>query len=122
MKIKIGGLDYTIAWVDESEVDHDKRENGEYALLYGEISYTKQSVHINKGTDIGRQQRCLMHEVLHGIVEEYKIREIRNGKAGRVFHSEEAIDQLALGLVETLTSMGIVIPTSQTQNKVKKNG
>lgn len=52
------------------------------------------------------QRRTLMHEILHAVVESYKIRELIEQDG----HAEVPIDQLATGLCEALESIGIVLP------------
>lgn len=111
MRTKIAGVSYSIAWVEDSKkVPHEEED----LSLYGEIHYTKGSIRIWSEMPEEKQRRVLMHEIIHGVVEGYKIRELRiNG--GRDGHVEEAIDQLATGICEALEAMGIQIPTHKDQ-------
>lgn len=99
-KILIGGLPFTVETVQTGlEVCH----YGSGKNLWGQICYEKQSIHVLK-TCPERELRTTIHEILHGIVNEYRIRELIDEKGG---HHEEAIDQLALGMAEVLESIGI---------------
>lgn len=99
-KIKIGGLPFVIEKVARhTDVCHD----GSGQRLWGQISYSIQSIRIVKACP-EREMRTTMHEILHGIINEYKIRELIDEKGN---HLEGPIDQLALGLSEVLESIGI---------------
>ena len=98
--IKIGGLPFTIETVATGlEVCHE----GSGKSLWGQISYSKLSIRVLKAGP-ERELRTTIHEVLHGIINEYRVRELIDDKDA---HREEAIDQLALGLAEVLESIGI---------------
>lgn len=99
-KIQIGGMPFEIEKVEtELEVCHD----GSGQKLWGQISYSKHSIRILKACP-ERELRSTIHEVLHGIVNEYRVRELMDDKGE---HMESPIDQLALGLAEVLESIGI---------------
>lgn len=109
-KIQIGGLPFEIETVEtELEVCHD----GSGKKLWGQISYTKLSIRVLKACR-ERELRTTIHEVLHGIVNEYRVREMMDDKGE---HREEAIDQLALGLAEVLESIGITELKPNAQSK-----
>jgi len=99
-KIKIGGIPYEIETVEtELDVCHDK--SGE--KLWGQICYLKHSIRVLK-TCPERELRLALHEILHGIINEFNIRELI-GDDGH--HLESPIDQLALGIAEVLESIGV---------------
>lgn len=103
MKIKICGVPYTVrVEEDKFKVDHD----GEGASLWGQISYEKHSINIRKGLP-ERELRTLLHEVLHGIIEDGEIRELMDSDRK---HLEVPINQLANGLAEALESVGFKFP------------
>lgn len=95
-KIKIGGMPFEIEMV---EVCH----NSSGQKLWGQISYTKGSIRILKSCP-ERELRTILHEILHGIINEYRVRELMDDKGE---HLEYPIDQLVLGLAEVLESIGI---------------
>jgi len=100
-KIRIGGMPFEIEKVEtELEVCH----MGSGQKLWGQISYSKHSIRVLKACP-ERELRLLIHEILHGIINEYRVRELMDDKGD---HLESPIDQLALGLAEVLESIGIV--------------
>jgi hypothetical protein len=100
-KIKIGCTTYTITKVnDKNEISHDDNNETTSDLL-GEISYSKQSIKILK-TSPERELRSTLHEILHGIVMEYNVRELIDDNDE---HDELVIHQLSLGLAEVLESV-----------------
>lgn len=115
-KIKIGGLPFEIETVDsELAVCHDASGK----KLWGQISYDKLSIRVLKACP-ARELRVTLHEILHGIVNEYRVRELMDDKGE---HIEEPIDQLALGLAEVLESIGITElkpNTGHTSDLLKK--
>ena len=99
-KIQIGGIPFEIETVDTYlQVCHD----GSGQKLWGQISYSKHSIRVLKACP-ERELRSTIHEVLHGIINEYRVRELIDDKGE---HMESPIDQLALGLAEVLESIGI---------------
>ena len=99
-KIRIGGMPFEIEKVEkEFEVCHD----GSGQKLWGQISYSKHSIRVLKACP-ERELRSTIHEVLHGIINEYRVRELMDDKGE---HMESPIDQLTLGLAEVLESIGI---------------
>lgn len=98
--VTIGGMHFNIEKFDNDlDVCHSKSG----AKLYGQISYEKQSIRIWNSTP-ERELRSILHEILHGIINEYRIRELMDDKEQ---HLEFPIDQLSLGLAEVLESVGI---------------
>lgn len=99
-KIQIGGIPFEIEKVEkELDVCHD----GSGHKLWGQISYSKCSIRVLKACP-ERELRYTIHEILHGIINEYRVRELIDDKGE---HMESPIDQLALGLAEVLESIGI---------------
>lgn len=99
-KIQIGGMPFEIEKVEkELDVCHD----GSGRKLWGQISYSKHSIRVLKACP-ERELRSTIHEILHGIITEYGVRELIDDKGE---HMELPIDQLALGLAEVLESIGI---------------
>lgn len=107
MKIKIGGVPFKVTFLDSRrEISHFETE-GE--PLLGEIVYSRGSIRV--ATDMPPEliRRVLMHEILHGVIDAYKISALKD--ANNV-HNEDAIDQLAVGLCEALESIGLKLPYS----------
>lgn len=99
-KILIGGIPFIVEKVNaELDVDHDASGD----KLWGQISYSKHSIRVVKSNP-ERELRCILHEVLHGIINEYQIRELMDD---RCKHLEMPIDQIASGLAGVLESLGI---------------
>lgn len=99
-KVKIGGVPFTITVMDRAiDVCHD--EGG--TDLWGQISYQKQSIRVLKSCP-ERELRTTIHEILHGIINEYRVVDLIDDKGE---HCESAIDQLALGIAEVLESLNI---------------
>ena len=101
--VKVGGIPYKVSYLPWKEVDRGK----EAARLYGQISYMDHSVHIASDMPKKKQQLALIHEILHAIIQEYNIRELKDNDG---VHSEYAIDHLSLGLMDFLTSLGVELP------------
>jgi hypothetical protein len=100
LKIRIGGIPYTITKVEtNTEVCHD----GSGEALFGQINYGGNSIRILKSCP-ERELRIMLHEILHGIISEYQVRELMRANND---HIERPIDQLALGLAEVFESLGI---------------
>lgn len=98
-QVKIGGMWHSITKVFDSRlVPH----NSGAPELWGQIDYAAQSIRIKSATP-ERERRLLLHEILHGIIESYAIRELVGPNDD---HTETAIDQLSFGLAEALESMG----------------
>ena len=103
-KIKIGCITYNIEKVDdESKISHDNNNEENTLNLFGEISHSKQSIRILKASP-ERELRSLLHEILHGIIMEYAVRELIDDNDD---HHEFAINQLSLGLAEILESVNV---------------
>lgn len=99
-RISIGGVRFTITRVKRAlDVCHTKSGR----KLWGEISYSKSSIRIQKDSK-ARELRSVLHEIIHGIVSEYQVRELMDDKGD---HLEFPIDQIALGLATALESLGI---------------
>lgn len=96
MIVKIAGMPYTVIGVHGSKaVSHEVSGNN----LYGEISYLNSSIRIDVDNTIERTNQTFWHEVIHGMIEGYRIRELMD-KQGN--HLEHPIDQLATGIFNVL--------------------
>lgn len=103
MKVKICGIPYSITKeTDKFKIDY----TGNGTSLWGQISYEKHSIKILESCP-EREMRTLLHEILHGVIEEGSIRELQDNQGA---HLENPIDQLANGLAEALESLGFVLP------------
>jgi len=100
LRIKIAGMMFEVSRV-KSTFDVCHLKSGDH--LWGQISYEKQSIRILKSNK-EREFRTLLNEILHGIINEYQIRELMDDESR---HLEPPIDQLSLGLAEMLESVGI---------------
>ena len=99
MKIKVCGLPFEVTGVDGGHlVSHNKERTD----LYGEVSYTNESIHIDNTKSIEMMNQTFWHEVMHVIVERLSIRELIDNDRT---HNETAIDQLALGVFTVLQSV-----------------
>lgn len=107
LSVLIGGVPYTIKYVPASEVCHKRKQK----RLFGQISYTGHNINVSNETPKEKQQLTLLHEILHGIIAEYNIKELQNKDGG---HSESAIDQLSLGLFGVLNSLDLEVPYEPT--------
>ena len=103
LKVSVGGIPYTISYMPWKEVDHSKRATG----LFGETDYLAHSIHIASDVPKEKQQLTFIHEVLHTIIAEYNIKEMRTDEG---IHYEHVIDQLSLGLYSVLSSLKLEIP------------
>lgn len=100
--IMIAGMPFVVETVEKlSDVCHD--DSG--AKLWGQICYQRHSIRIARATP-ERELRSMLHEVLHGIIQEYRIRELMDENGN---HLEFPIDQLSIGLAEALESVGISV-------------
>ena len=98
-KIKLGNVQYSLTRVSTKErIDHD---NGSINI-WGQISSERCSIrYIECQPD--KEINIIVHEVLHGIVNEFNITPITNEHNQ---HSESLIDQLSYLIVELLDSQG----------------
>ena len=95
--VNICGIVYSIEYVDKpSEVDIYKRES-----LWGQIDYWTQSIRIyDNGRNNAEVWESLIHEILHGISENLKLKSLQN----RDNHDDLAV--LALAIWDTFTRNG----------------
>ena len=101
--VKICGVPYTMTREDDRlRVDHD----GNGLKLWGQISYEKHSIKYLASSP-EQEMRTVLHEILHGIIENGAIRELMDEHGG---HLETPINQLANGLAEALESVGTLLP------------
>ena len=105
MKIIIGGVSYDVTF----EKSRSKIADNE---PIGQIDYLSGKIQVFKKMSECRIRRALMHEIVHGVVTNYSIQELRHPNGD---HNEVAIDLLAIGIVEAIESMGLYLPTSDSQ-------
>ena len=67
MNIKIGGLEYKLRYVKDLR---DKKDN---TKLNGQISWDDCFVEIDKGICKQKQNQVILHEGIHGILDDYCI-------------------------------------------------
>jgi len=99
MKIKVCGLPFEVTGVDGRHlVSHNKERTD----LYGEVSYEKESIHVDNTKSLEMMNQTFWHEVMHVIVNRLSVRELilEDGN-----HNEMAIDQIALGIFSVLNSI-----------------
>lgn len=105
---KVGGVDwrivYTPTWHTVSNDPSDSERHD------GITEFHECEIRVAGDIAAARQRRTLMHELIHAVVESYKIRELHDESGG---HKEMAVDQLATGLCEALESLGIYLPTAK---------
>lgn len=92
--IRIGGVDYTIAYEDNVVLGDN--------LCYGTINYEDSVISLSNTRGAGHQHRCitLWHEILHGI---------RNHAGIEVKNEEVVIDMFAKGIYQVLQDNGGVL-------------
>jgi len=98
-EVNICGKVYSITYCDNpAEVDIFKR-----SVYWGQIDHWTRSIRVYaKGladTDVWHN---LLHEIIHGIVEEMKLKHLENEDV------HDDLDVLALGLVDTFSRNGWV--------------
>lgn len=103
LSISVGGIPYKVAYLPWKNVDH----NNKAEHLFGQVDYIQHSINIASDVPKEKQQISLIHEVLHAIISEYNIKELQNAERE---HSEQAIDQLSLGLLSFLASIKAEVP------------
>lgn len=96
-KLNILGTTYKVLYVDKpSDADAGKRLS-----LWGQIDHWENIIRIYSGSErtLESTWKVLLHEIVHGIVQEYCINEILQ------LHEEDqerVVDTLATGLFDTL--------------------
>ena len=102
MQINICGIPYTVTFVNGwKEVTHDPDNCPRHA---GEISWMNHSIRIDDSRCEESVDQTLLHELVHGIVENMGIRELMDAGGD---HLETPVNQLATGLSQSLRSLGI---------------
>ncbi len=94
--VNILGKEYSITYVDKpSDVDIYKRDS-----LWGQIDYWTHSIRIyDNKTSEQEIWDTILHEVLHGLVAELKIKSLNDRKND---DQHDAIHLLAMGLTDVL--------------------
>ncbi len=110
LSIKVGGIPYRVKWC--KTMKHVEHEGQRMESLFGQTHFAKHSIRVAKDTPPERQQETLMHELVHCIVLHYQINEMvdENG-----VHIERAVDLMATGIMEVLTSLGISLPDNNNE-------
>ena len=100
-KINILGCEYSVKYCDKpSDVDIFKRKS-----LWGQIDYWTRTIRIyDNGRKLQDIWQSIMHEILHGISEQMRIKSIKDGDT--VDQVEKDIDLLATGLTDTFFRNG----------------
>lgn len=95
-KVNILGIEYSITYVDNpSEVDIYKRTS-----MWGQIDYWTRTIRIyDNGRPVEDVFQSVMHEVLHGISEELKLRLSKD-------ENHDELDILALALTDVFFRNG----------------
>ena len=101
---KVGGVPYQIDWLPWQLIADGTHHTDR---CHGMTLFNDHKIRISHDNPKEKQTRTLVHELLHAIVEEYKIRELVSDGD----HNEIAIDQLATGLCEALESLNITLPS-----------
>lgn len=72
MNLKIGGIKYRVAYVK------DLRDSKDNTKLNGQIIWDACRVDIDKGLSVQRQNQVIVHEVFHGILDDYCVDDVEN--------------------------------------------
>lgn len=87
-KIRIGSMDYKVALTEEIILNNAQQ-------CYGHIDFDTHVIEIDKTLrDVQGQQQTFLHELVHGIVREFKINFSDN--------EEDIVDKLADGLHQVI--------------------
>lgn len=98
--VNICGIPHSITVVPDGRmVPHNNDHGGDN---WGQIHFGEHSIRL-AASNPERMLRSLLHEIIHGIVNELGVRELRGSDGDDL---EEPIDQLAFGLAGALESMG----------------
>ncbi|MFA5151031.1 MAG: hypothetical protein WC554_00580 [Clostridia bacterium] len=99
-KVNILGKEYSIEYCDNpADVDIHKRES-----LWGQCDLWTRTIKVyDNGRKDGDILETIMHEVVHAIAEELKIKQITE--------SEETVELLGIGLADTLARNGWIKQT-----------
>lgn len=106
---KVGGVDWRIFFTPTwHTVSNDPADTERHD---GITDFHECEIRVAGDLPNDRQRRTLLHELVHAVVESYKIRELVDDSG--VGHKEAAVDQLATGLCEAMESLGIYLPTAK---------
>jgi len=99
--VNILGKNYSIEYVDKpSEVDVFKRES-----LWGQIDYWTRTIRIyDRDRSLSDLWETIIHEVIHGIVEEMKIKALDHKDKDGDKHQD--LMRLSVGLADTFIRNG----------------
>jgi hypothetical protein len=107
-KIKVGGVKYTCyLCADPRALDPDVSESR--GIRWGETDFFVHTLRLyNSPTDRPVVAVAFYHELVHAIVNEYHIKNMREVD-DPANHNEDAVDLMAVGLKEAMESLGINI-------------
>jgi len=98
-KIKVARIPWTIKLVPLVTLLSD--DDNEY---FGVSKHKEKVIEVAEQGHPNHVNNVLCHEIIHAIVSEYRIAALHDEEGG---HDESAVQQLAVGLNEVLTSLGI---------------
>lgn len=106
--IRLNGIEYTVKIVDHLD-------NG-INLAYGFISYDTHEILISEQKGIGYQKKCLvlLHEIMHGIAEAYRLDLGDN--------EEKIVDTFARGVYQVLQDNGQRLFDIKEESDVHRTG
>lgn len=87
MNVKIGNRNYNVLF--ETPVQNDE-------LVDGSIDYSKSEIKVSQNISVDYQRETLLHEVLHGVVEDAKLYE---------FFDDEVLEKLVTTVTPRLIQM-----------------
>lgn len=92
-RIRIGGVEYDVKLVENLRTDR--------SILYGMIDYEASEISISTTDCKGHQMKCicLLHEILHGIVEHAGL-DVKNAD------EEQVVETMSKGLYAVLQDNG----------------
>lgn len=103
-KVMVAQIPYTIVFFDDSRiVGADKREA---SVLLGQCDYVTRTLRAYNSPIKEETAQSFLHELVHAIVCGYHITTL-SSELGE--HNESMIDLMAVGLKESLSSLGINI-------------
>lgn len=104
LTLTIGGIPWVVTYTPTwREVTAGTDETGRHD---GITVFTERVIRVAGDLPEAAQRRTLLHEVIHAVIECYKIRELIESDG----HAEMAVDQLATGICEAMESIGIYLP------------
>lgn len=104
LSVTVGGIPWTVTFTPGwRDVTAGLDETGRHD---GITIFAERVIRVAGDLPEQAQRRTLMHEILHAVIESYKVRELIESDG----HAEMAVDQLATGICEAMESIGIYLP------------